>query len=80
MTHNYQFPAKIIKRIILEETDSKLARLRQESGATYMYYDEFKEMVSKHRATIRDLETLEDIDDWLREYRRISLEEWVNTL
>ncbi len=77
----YLFPAKTIAKIIAEETVSKFARIvKHDKSFTFDMGDEMREMRQIHLNTIRDLKTYEEIHKWLKEYRRMSLREWVDSL
>ena len=77
----YLFPPKIIAKVILEETESKINTIRKYSQGIHLdSYDEFREMLYQHKRMISNLSTYEDIDTWLSIYRRMSLREWVDSL
>ncbi len=79
--HIYQFPAKIIKEIIAEETESKFANIRKhDKSYPFSMGDEMREMCSQHKRRILALSSYEEIDKWLGEFRRMSLREWVDSL
>ena len=65
------FPAKQIVKIIVEESKSMFDPT---------CYEETIEMRNVHVAMIEKLSTYEEIDNWLATYRRMSLDEWVESL
>ena len=75
----YKFPEKIIVKILIEETKSWIDTAKRES-VTFRINDEMRKMVERHIESIAMLSTYEEIDDWLYEYRRISLDDWVASL
>lgn len=69
------FPAKQIVKIIVEETKSKFQTYKLST-----FDDEMVEMKRNHIENIEQMETYEEIDNWLQLFRRMSLDEWVPTL
>jgi hypothetical protein len=65
---------KLILHAIKQESEEQIARLEN------TYSDKMREMIAQHYKRINDLETKKDIDEWLRQYRGVSFEEWVETL
>ena len=69
-----------VKKIIAEETDSKIQAWRS-SLRSMALEDEFCEMVRLHKARFEAVPaTYEAINNWLLENRRISLKEWAESL
>ena len=68
------FPPKQIVKVILEESESIFHELH------LGLHDEVQEMVRVHLEQLRSLETYEEINSWLYQYRRMSLQEWVESL
>lgn len=68
------FPPKQIVKVILEESESIFHEVNL--GLS----DEFKEMVRVHLEQLKSLETYDEINNWLLQYRRLTLQEWVESL
>ena len=69
---NINFPVKIIVKTIIEETRQKFDKP--------VFDQERQEMLALHIEKIQSLETYEQVNDWLLQYRGLSLIEWVESL
>ena len=69
-----RFPVKAIVKIIVEETKSRY------TNSEFMGDDEFRGMLNIHIDRIQKLETYKEINNWLYSYRKMSLDEWVESL
>ena len=76
---NYQMPVNAIRRIVLEELDSKVEAIYTQS-VNARFDDEFKEAIHVHRAMVEALDSHEAFDNYLSVYRRISLADWIGSL
>ena len=72
MNYDIRFPEKQIIKVIISETREKFTNPA--------YDQEQSVMLKKHIDSIEKLETYEQINDWLIDYRGLSLLEWVKSL
>ena len=72
--NEYTFPVKAIIQILVRETESKFR-----GSKTLFLEDETREMLHQHIEKIRALSSYKEINDWLLAYRRLSLQEWIDS-
>lgn len=73
------FPVRQIVDVLVAESKSRFDTIRRE--LPYIGNDdEIRELESEHMAAIRELDSYQAIDEWLWKYRRINLEDWVDSL
>jgi len=75
--HSYAFPVKIIRKIIAEESEELLRELFK---TPISFPDELRGMIRDHKEHFAALSSYEELDNWLRIYRDISLKDWVESL
>ena len=76
---NYQMPIKIIIKTLLEEMDITFKAVLRES-VTAQFSSELKEVWGKQRENVAKLDSYELIDDYLRYFRGLDLQEWIDSL
>ena len=74
-----KFPEKAIIKILKEKTISRFTEIEKESF-DFGHDCEIRQMKSFHLQCIDELETYEDINNWMCFYLRMSLQEWVDSL
>lgn len=77
--HNYQFPVKAIVMILVQEQEGIISQVKNESP-TFTHQDCMRELSYKHIQSIRALSSYEEIEGFLGEYYRMTLQEWIDSL
>lgn len=76
----YQFPVSAIRKIILEEFDLKTSDTIDAARKVGICTTELREICSEHRKKIKELDTYEQINDFLTIFRHLNLQEWIDSL
>lgn len=68
---------KILREIMRLEWNSWTVEMRKSKG---YIPEEVQRIMDEHSEDIHDLKTKKDLDTYLRRYRKITLQEWVDSI
>lgn len=74
-----KYRIEVIKKIIAEEHERDIRAIREESKvANYSY--EFQGMSLAYLHELESIQSETALDDFLRQYRNLTLDEWIESL